>query len=57
MKRRKLEKLFKKNGWYFLRHGANHEIWTDGENVDKIPRHNEVKERLANDLIRKWKLR
>jgi len=56
VKRRKLEKLFKKNGWYFLRNGSDHDIWTDGKNEVSIPRHKEVNENLAKSLIRTWKL-
>lgn len=57
MKRRELLKLFKNAGWYFLRNGANHEIYTDGKNQEQIPRHSDVKERLARALIKKWGLK
>ena len=30
MKRKDLVKLFEKNGWYFLRDGGNHDIYTNG---------------------------
>ncbi|MBR2071470.1 MAG: type II toxin-antitoxin system HicA family toxin [Phascolarctobacterium sp.] len=57
MKRRELLKLFKNAGWYFLRNGANHEIYTDGKNQEAIPRHSDVNERLARALIKKWGLK
>lgn len=57
MKRRDLENLFKDNGWYFLRSGGNHDIYTNGVDKEQIPRHKEVNENLAKALIRKWKLK
>ena len=42
MKHRDLIKLFEKNGWYFLREGANHDIYTDGKKIEPIPRHREI---------------
>lgn len=56
MKKRDLEKLFKKAGWKFLRNGGDHDIWTNGKDVESIPRHREVNERLAKALIKKWGL-
>ena len=53
MKRNKLEKLLKNLGWWFLRHGGNHDIWTNGERQEPIPRHSEINERLARSIIRK----
>jgi len=55
MKRNKLEKELKNLGWYFLRHGANHDIWTDGNKQEPIPRHNEINEKLARSILRKAK--
>jgi mRNA interferase HicA len=43
-------------GWHFLRHGTRHDIYTDGLNEEEIPRHKEINERLAQDLIKKWGL-
>jgi len=56
MKQKDLIKRFTKKGWYFLRHGSNHDIYTDGVNIEKIPRHTEIRERLAKVLIKKWGL-
>ncbi len=53
MKRNKLEKYLKKFGWWFLRHGGNHDIWTNGERQESIPRHSEINEKLARSIIRK----
>ena len=57
MKQRELLKLFKNAGWYFLRDGGNHEIYTDGKNIVAIPRHSEINERLAKGLIKRWGLK
>ena len=53
MKRRDLIRLLEKNGWYLLRSGANHDIYTNGEKSEPIPRHSELKELLAKSIIRR----
>ena len=40
-------------GWRFLRHGANHDVWTDGQREEAIPRHREVNERLAQAILKR----
>lgn len=57
MKRRELLKLFEKSGWYLKRNGASHDIYTDGINSEAIPRHPDVNERLAKELIKRWGLK
>lgn len=57
MKRRDLDNLFKKNGWWFLRSGGNHDIVTDGIHKEVLPRHKEINERLARAIIKKWNLK
>ncbi|GCF92484.1 hypothetical protein NRIC_03750 [Enterococcus florum] len=57
MKTRDLVKLFKKNGWWFVRHGSNHDIYTNGKQTEEIVRHKETNERLAKALIRKHGLK
>ncbi len=47
MKKRDLERRLKVLGWYFLRHGSNHDIWTNGNEQIEIPRHPEINEKLA----------
>ena len=53
MKRRDLVKLLEKNGWYLKRNGGNHDLYTNGERTEPIPRHQEIKERLAKSIIKK----
>ena len=31
-------------GWSFLRHGGNHDVWSDGDRLEYIPRHTETNE-------------
>lgn len=53
MKRKDLIKLFEKNGWYFKRSGGNHDLYTNGNEVEVIPRHSEIKENLAKAIIKR----
>lgn len=55
MKRRDLEKSLSALGWKFARHGGNHDIWSNGEEFEAIPRHNEINEYLAKKILRKAK--
>lgn len=57
MKRRALIKLLKANGWWLLRTGNNHDIYTNGKASEPIPRHNEIKEQLAAAIIRRQGLK
>ncbi len=52
MKRRDLIKLLEKNGWYLKRNGGDHDIYTNGEKTQPVPRHSEIKERLAKKIIK-----
>ena len=42
MKRRDLVKKLESNGWYFMRHGGNHDIYTDGERKEPISHQREI---------------
>lgn len=57
MKRRELENALRKLGWRFLRHGGKHDVWTNGEREEAIPRHREVNERLARVILRRARKR
>lgn len=52
MKRRDLESALKDLGWWLKRHGSSHDVWTNGEIDEQIPRHNEVAERLAKKILK-----
>jgi mRNA interferase HicA len=53
VKRRDLEKRLTDCGWRFSRHGGNHDVWTNGEQEEAIPRHREINERLARAILRR----
>lgn len=55
MKRRDLEKKLSELGWYFLRHGGNHDTWSNGQIQNFIPRHTDISENLAKAIIKKAK--
>lgn len=57
MKTRDLIKLFEENGWWFVKHGGNHDIYTNGKAKEQIVRHKEINERLAKALIKKHELK
>jgi len=53
MKKKALEKRLKKYGWWLDRHGSNHDIWTNGEVSEPIPRHPEINEMLSRKIFKK----
>lgn len=57
MKRRVLIKKLTDNGWWLLRTGANHDIYTNGTKSEPIPRHREVNEMLAHAIIKRQGLK
>lgn len=57
MKRRDLINKLEKNGWWLMRNGANHDIYTNGIKSEPIPRHSEIKEHLAKSIIRRLGLK
>lgn len=57
MKQRDFIKLLEKNGWKFKREGANHIIYEKDGEIEKVPRHREINEKLAKGLIKKLGLK
>ena len=57
MKRLDFIKLLEKNGWYFKRHGGEHDVYTNGQGRIAVPRHSEIKESLVKREARKWGLK
>lgn len=53
MKRSDLIRKLEDNGWYLLRNGANHDIYTNGLQMQPIPRHREVNEILAQKILKR----
>ncbi|MDR3333373.1 MAG: type II toxin-antitoxin system HicA family toxin [Treponema sp.] len=52
MKRKDLIKKLTDNGWWLFRHGGGHDIYTNGGLEQSIPRHTEVKEYLAKQILK-----
>ncbi len=53
MKRTELIKKLEEGGFYFERHGGNHDIYVNGNRKETIPRHREIDERLAKAILRR----
>ncbi len=57
VKRRDLIRYFKENGFYLLREGSNHSIFTNGEKTIPIKRHRNLDRITANELCKQAQLR
>ena len=57
MKRKDLIKLLEKNGWYLKRNGGNHDIYTNGKDIEPVSRQVEIKERVAQAIIKRRSLK
>lgn len=53
VRRRDLEQRLVECGWRFLRSGGRHDVWTDGDREEAIPRHREINEKLARSILRR----
>jgi hypothetical protein len=42
MKRRELERQLVSLGWRLVRHGSKHDVWSNGERQEAVPRHAEI---------------
>ncbi len=56
MKRKDLIKKLEKAGFSFVRHGGSHDIYARGNDLEQVPRHKELNEKLAKAILRRWKL-
>ena len=52
VKRRDLIRYFEKHGFYLLREGGNHSIYTNGTKVIPIKRHRKLDRITANELCK-----
>ena len=54
MKRRDLEKRLRRAGCYLKREGGSHSLWTNPGTgkIEAIPRHSEIKEPLAQKILK-----
>jgi mRNA interferase HicA len=54
MKRKDLERKLRIAGCYLKREGGSHSLWINPQNgvIEAVPRHNEIKEPLANKILK-----
>lgn len=53
MKRKDLIKKLEQAGWWKLREGGNHTIYTNGKKIEPISRQSEINEKLANKILKR----
>ncbi len=53
MKKRDIEKQLREFGWWFERHGGNHDVWTNGNICEFVPRHADIGEALGKKILKK----
>ena len=56
MKNKELIKKLERAGFKFKEHGGNNDKYVRGNDVEVIPRHKEINERLARAILKKWGL-
>ena len=56
MKQKELIKKLESIGFEFYRHGGSHDIYRRGKDSETIPRHEEINEKLARAILKKWGL-
>ena len=55
MKRRDLIKKLEKAGFRFKEHGGNHDTYKRGTDTEQIPRHKEINEITAKNILKNTK--
>jgi len=53
MKRKDLIRLLEANGWHLAREGGRHDIYTNGKDIEAVPRHKEISEMLAKAMMKR----
>ncbi len=56
-KRKDLIKLLNNRGWWLQRTSGGHDVYTNGKDIEPIPRHGEINELLAKAIIKRRKLK
>ena len=54
MKRKELEKKLRRAGCYLKREGSSHSLWINPQTgvTEAVPRHTEIKEMLAQKILK-----
>ncbi len=53
MKKTELDRALRDLGWWLERQGGRHEVWTNGEVTEFVPRHKEIDEHLARSILKR----
>lgn len=53
MKQRDLVKKLENGGFVFERHGRNHDVYVRGSELEEVPRHKEINEKLAKAILKR----
>jgi len=56
MKRRDLLKKLTEAGFKFVRHGR-HDVYKRGDDEEEVPRHREINEITAKEILKRWGLK
>jgi mRNA interferase HicA len=56
VKRRDLVRYLEQNGFYLLREGSKHSIYTNGDKVVPVKRHRELDRITANEICKQARL-
>ncbi len=56
MKRKGLIRELEKLGWYLKSHGGNHDVWTNGLDIEPVERHKEISDSLVKKILKRAKL-
>lgn len=56
MKQRDLVKRLEAAGFEFKEHGRNHDTYKRGSDIEQVPRHKEINEVTAKNILKKWGL-
>jgi N-acyl-L-homoserine lactone synthetase len=46
-----VERRLRRLGWKLVRHGHRHDVWSDGQREEAVPRHVEINEKLATAIL------
>lgn len=53
LKRREFIKRLENAGFSFKRHGTRHDIYCRGDEIEEVPRHGDINERLAKAILKR----
>lgn len=56
MNRRILIKKLEAAGFVFYEHGGSHAKYKWGKDIEIIPRHRDINERTAKNILKKWNI-